>query len=167
MLTARKHPLPSLEKPKNPRSFSWNFDRPSDLGLYWLSQKKAWNAQIQWNFLVELFNTDGSLQKRLVLNFVDNCSAHSIDYSVVDNEKNHFRPQCMASVLQQYSARLVGHSNALCVYLSWHMYWLTGTIGSRNHRLIGYHLGFMKLFQPIAPPSSFWGVKPRTAPHGS
>ena len=83
-----------------PRSFPRHFNGPEELRVYWLSQKNAWNTQTLWSSIVETFDTEARLRKREIHKFVDNCSAHSIDFTSFENYKNHFLPPHMTSILQ-------------------------------------------------------------------
>ena len=75
-----------------------------DLGIFYISQNNAWNTRVGWERIVKSLNRIGELQNRRIINVVDNCSAHAIDYSPFENFNSILLPPNMTSVLQPVDA---------------------------------------------------------------
>ena len=104
-----KAPLTIIGKSKKLRSFPRHFDLMRDLGIFYISQENASNTKVGWERIVKGLNRTGELQNGTIINVVDNCSAHAIDYSPFENFKSILLPPNMTSVLQPVDAS-VGRS---------------------------------------------------------
>lgn len=102
----RKAPLVVIGKSKTPRSFPRHFDPMRDLGIFYQSQCNAWNTKHLWAITMRGYDKIGELEGRTLVNIVDKCSAHAIDYNVYHNVVSMFLPPNMTSCLQPVDASI-------------------------------------------------------------
>lgn len=63
-------------------------------------QKNAWNTHPGWERVVAGFNKMSELQSLKIVNIIENCSAHYIDYTQFNNLVNVMLPPNMKSIMQ-------------------------------------------------------------------
>lgn len=82
-------PLTIIGKCARSRSCPRDFKSDSELGISYTLQKNSWKTQTHWTNILKGFKNMARLQGRQVVNVIDHCSVHSIDYSSFDNDINH------------------------------------------------------------------------------
>lgn len=75
-----------------------------DLEIFYIPQQNAWNTKVWWERIFKGLNGTGELQNRTIVNVIDNCSAHAIDYNLYENCKSVSLPPNMTSFLQSVDA---------------------------------------------------------------
>lgn len=102
----RKAPLTIIGKTKRTRSFPRHLDPAKVLGIFYLSQRNEWNTQALWTTIARGLDNSARLQNLRVINVLDNCSSHEVDYSPFRNWEAVFLPPNMTSVLQPVDAAI-------------------------------------------------------------
>ena len=85
-----------------------------DLGIFYKSQKNSWNTQGFWQQTVRGFNTMATLQSRKITAVLDNCSAHTVDYTQYSSYDEVLLPPNLTAHLQRVNAS-IGRSFK-CIY---------------------------------------------------
>lgn len=95
-----KGPLVVIGKSSRPESFPKNFIPERDLGVFYYGQNSSWNTQLLWSEQMKEINRGAREEGRRILHLVDDCSAHSVDYSAYETMQTHVLPENMTSAVQ-------------------------------------------------------------------
>ncbi|PXF49455.1 Tigger transposable element-derived protein 4 [Gracilariopsis chorda] len=101
-----KASLTIIGRCKRCRSFPPHFSGQRDLKIYYMSQQNAPNTKNIWNQIFFGFDKFAGLQGETVIDVVENCSSHNIEYQSFANLNCSFLPTNLTSHLQPVDAAL-------------------------------------------------------------
>lgn len=100
----RKDPITIIGYVARQRRFPRHFVAPRDLRCFSKSQDKSWNTRSMWAQIFRGINEIIQLQHIHLVNVLDNCSAHLIDYNKYDSMVPVLLLTRMTIVLQPFDA---------------------------------------------------------------